>query len=64
VDAVRGGQRRFDLEDAPPAWGRPSGLTAPPLAAAGVREALVPVRGFIAYGSESGQPCGNPFCCG
>ena len=58
------GQRRFDVDDAPEGWGNPSSKSLPKLPAPDVEQALSPVRGFIAYGSEVGQPCDNPFCCG
>lgn len=58
------GQRRFDLDDAPPAWGRHAGDLLPRLADGEAREAVGPVESFVAYGSEVGRPCDNPFCCG
>jgi hypothetical protein len=58
-----GGQRRFDIDDVPATWGKPSCTTAV-LEAHDARAALAPVRDFVAYGSEIGQPCDNPFCCG
>jgi hypothetical protein len=58
------GERRFDVDDAPPSWGRPADPTSPALPASDIEEALGPVRAFVAYGSEIGQPCDNPFCCG
>jgi hypothetical protein len=57
------GKRRFDLDDAPPRWGRPAGAVLA-LADADAEEALAPVRDFVAYGSEVGRPCTNLFCCG
>lgn len=57
------GQRRFDVDDAPPAWGEPSRL-AVLLEPGQADAALAPVLTFEAYGSETGQPCDNPFCCG
>jgi len=44
-----------DLEDWPAAWER----AEEPVDAT---EALAGVRGFTAYGSESGDPCGCPYC--
>lgn len=58
------GERRFDVDDAPPAWGRPADPSLPRLDGELVGEVLAPVEGLIAYGSEVGQPCDNPFCCG
>lgn len=58
------GVRRFDLDDAPAAWGDPANRSLPSLEATAVEEALAPVREFTAYGSEVGQPCTNLFCCG
>jgi hypothetical protein len=57
------GGRRFDLDDAPDAWGDPS-KTVAFLDAGQAAEAVTPVLRFEAYGSEVGQPCDNPFCCG
>ncbi|MET7304333.1 hypothetical protein [Embleya sp. NPDC005575] len=60
------GAKRFDVdvEGVRPAWGRPFGLSVPALEARLTQEVLAPIRGFVAYGSEVGQPCDNPFCCG
>jgi hypothetical protein len=58
------GQRRFDLDDAPPPWGRPADPSLPSMAAGDAEQVLEPVKAFIAYGSEVGQPCDNLFCCG
>jgi hypothetical protein len=58
------GTVRFDLDDVPAAWGRPADETLPLLSDAEVDEALAPVRDYVAYGSEVGQPCTNPYCCG
>jgi hypothetical protein len=58
------GVRRFDLDDAPAAWGNPAERSLPPLEATAIEAALAPVKDFTAYGSEVGQPCTNPFCCG
>jgi hypothetical protein len=57
------GKRRFDVDDAPAAWGEPSRL-AVLLETSEATDALAPVLRFEAYGSETGQPCENPFCCG
>jgi hypothetical protein len=57
------GVRRFDIDDAPSAWGDPS-KTVMSLDAVEASEAVLPVRRFEAYGSDTGQPCNNPFCCG
>jgi len=58
-----GGERRFDIDDTPRAWGQPAdqGL---PLTESQVEEALRDITAFVAYGSEVGQPCDNLFCCG
>jgi hypothetical protein len=58
------GQCRFDLDDAPPGWGRPADDTLPRLSEHDTATALGPVEQLVAYGSESGDPCDNPFCCG
>ncbi|MGW5649089.1 hypothetical protein ACWEV3_42825 [Saccharopolyspora sp. NPDC003752] len=58
------GDRRFDIDDTPPTWGKPLDKTAPPLDAAAAEEVLAPIRDFVAYGSEVGAPCDNMFCCG
>jgi hypothetical protein len=57
------GVRRFDVDDAPAAWGNPSN-PAILLEAAEANEAVTPVRDYVSYGSEAGLPCDNPFCCG
>ncbi|SCL36474.1 hypothetical protein GA0074692_4361 [Micromonospora pallida] len=57
------GHSRLDLDDPPPAWERPT-ASAPALDS-GVAEAVVtPVQHLVAYGSEVGRPCDDPFCCG
>ncbi|GGM57615.1 hypothetical protein GCM10012275_30990 [Longimycelium tulufanense] len=58
------GRRRFDLNDAPPNWANPAGRDHKKLSTEVSAEALAPVRSFVAYGSELGRPCRNPFCCG
>lgn len=58
------GKRRFDLDDAPPACGRPADPEMPALDEVQARDALAAVAGFAAYGSEVGRPCDNLFCCG
>ncbi|MEV0696838.1 hypothetical protein AB0I53_02815 [Saccharopolyspora sp. NPDC050389] len=58
------GARRFDIDDLPSTWGKPSPRTDPPLDARTAEEILAPIRTFVAYGSEIGDPCDNPFCCG
>lgn len=58
------GARRFDIEDISPNWEYPADRSAPMLEAPSVQEALAPLLGFVAYGSEVGQPCDNLFCCG
>ncbi|MFE6922246.1 hypothetical protein ACFVAV_14465 [Nocardia sp. NPDC057663] len=58
------GLRRFDIDDTPATWGRPANPSTPSLAAETVEEILAPIQSFVAYGSEVGDPCDNPFCCG
>ncbi|RAY11450.1 hypothetical protein DPM19_30960 [Actinomadura craniellae] len=58
------GEPRFDIDDTPPSWGKPSDPSAPLLDQQAAWEALGPVRDLVAYGSEVGDPCDNPFCCG
>ncbi|MFD4430629.1 hypothetical protein [Nocardia sp. NPDC058497] len=54
----------FDIDDLPTTWGQPLDRSVPILEPGTVEEVLAPVRDFVAYGSEVGQPCDNPFCCG
>ncbi|WP_378731886.1 hypothetical protein [Nocardia brasiliensis] len=56
------GQRRFDLETAPSTWGPLH--DAPMLETSTAQDILAPIRDFVAYASEIGDPCDNPFCCG
>lgn len=58
------GRRRFDLDDAPDTWGLVAGDDLPALTSAEASDALANVQAFVAYGSEVGEPCDNPFCCG
>ncbi|QBS40091.1 hypothetical protein [Nocardia sp. CS682] len=55
---------RFDIDDTPPSWGRPLDRSAPLLEPETAQAVLAPVRDFVAYGSEVGEPCDDPFCCG
>ncbi|WP_280506231.1 hypothetical protein [Nocardia farcinica] len=57
------GAARFDLTAVPESWGEPS-QTRRRLWPGRARRVLRPVRGFAVYGSEVGEPCDNPFCCG
>ncbi|MCI2416806.1 hypothetical protein MOQ72_05165 [Saccharopolyspora sp. K220] len=57
------GAGRFDMDDFPPAWGKPTDQSAPLLDARAAEEVLAPVRDFVVYGSEVGDPC-DDFCCG
>lgn len=57
------GEHRVDVDDAPPPWGDPAGVH-PVLDADDVADALGPVRHLVAYGSETGDPCDDPYCCG
>jgi hypothetical protein len=58
------GERRFDVDDVPRPWGHPADANLPVLEAEQAAEALADVTGFVAYGSEAGNPCDNPYCCG
>jgi hypothetical protein len=58
------GHRRFDVDDVPPSWGNPADESLPELTLNESREAVGPVAEFVAHGSEVGEPCDNPFCCG
>jgi hypothetical protein len=58
------GNRRFDVDDAPAAWGNPADRALPALTPEEAEAALAPVASLVAYGSEVGRPCDNPFCCG
>lgn len=58
------GERRFDIDDAPAAWGEPADRSAPSLDDDTAERIVAPVQDFVAYGSEVGEPCDNPFCCG
>ncbi|HVF04962.1 MAG TPA: hypothetical protein VNA20_08990 [Frankiaceae bacterium] len=58
------GERRFDVDDAPARWGTPADDGLPKLAPAEVTEALAGLSDLVAYGSEVGTPCDNPYCCG
>ncbi|XVQ14108.1 hypothetical protein ACQP1W_16675 [Spirillospora sp. CA-255316] len=57
------GVRRFDINDAPAAWGRQPDPSAPLLEARTARVVLEPVEHLAAYGSEVGDPCDGLFCC-
>ena len=59
-----GGERRFDVDDVPPGWGDPADRDLPQLDEARAEAALADVAGYVAYGSEAGRACDNPFCCG
>lgn len=58
------GAVRYDLDETPAAWGRPGVRSAPMLDSATAAAVLTPVAHLAAYGSEAGQPCDDPFCCG
>jgi hypothetical protein len=58
------GRRRFDVDDAPPSWHNPADQSVEALDTASAQEALALVVGLEAYGSDVGQPCDNPYCCG
>ncbi|MEV6555186.1 hypothetical protein AB0M22_05680 [Nocardia sp. NPDC051756] len=55
---------RFDIDDVPSGWGQPLGRSAPVLESGVAQEVLAPVAQLVAYGSEVGRPCDDPFCCG
>lgn len=58
------GQQRFDVDDAPATWGKPADSQRPCLTVEESTAALSPISTLVAYGSEVGQACDNPFCCG
>ncbi|MCX4091140.1 hypothetical protein [Nocardia sp. alder85J] len=58
------GERCFDVDDAPPAWGEPAAFSAPSLDEVTAARVVGPIQDFVGYGSEIGDPCDNPFCCG
>jgi hypothetical protein len=57
------GVRDHDLDDLPPAWAS-RGADLDWLGESDSLAALAGVIEFRAYGSESGDPCDNPLCCG
>jgi len=57
---IDGNTARFDVEDFPSQWRKGDAALSKSIADAALR----PVVAFVAYGSEVGQPCDNPFCCG
>jgi hypothetical protein len=44
--------------------GEPADRSAPSLDDDTAERIVAPVQDFVAYGSEVGEPCDNPFCCG
>ncbi|MGK8522165.1 hypothetical protein ACRS6B_11700 [Nocardia asteroides] len=58
------GAPRYDIDGMPPTWGRPLDSSAPTLEAGAAEQVLAPVRDFGTYGSEVGDPCDDPVCCG
>jgi hypothetical protein len=63
------GERRCDVEgipdgEDPPNWGHPAADQLPRLDPATTARVLAPVERHVAYGSEVGRACDNPFCCG
>ncbi|WP_280398408.1 hypothetical protein [Nocardia carnea] len=58
------GAARYDLNDAPPSWGVLAPASVPPLDPWTADSLLAPLSEFVVYGSEAGQPCDDPFCCG
>jgi hypothetical protein len=58
------GKVRYDVHDLPPTWGQPLDAAAVVMEAAAAERVLAPVEHLVAYGSEAGQPCDDPFCCG
>jgi len=57
------GRALTDVEDFSPGWLHPAS-DDPRLPLEQAALALLTVRGLVAYGSEHGTPCDNPFCCG
>lgn len=53
---------RYDLEEAPAAWGKLSPRSVPSLDPALAETVLAPVRHLAVYGSEVGRPCDCLFC--
>ncbi|MFE6858310.1 hypothetical protein [Nocardia sp. NPDC057668] len=58
------GTRRFDVEAMPESWGRPLRIGTRPAGPRAARRMLAGVREYTVYGSEVGDPCEDPFCCG
>lgn len=54
------GHRKYDLDVLPHRWAQ----TDRPLSHSETNSALREIQSFINYGSEVGQACDNPFCCG
>lgn len=61
---IDGNTTRFDLDDLPPAWGKPLDPSAPLLETHLARMVLAPIRDLAVYGSEVGDPCDDLVCCG
>lgn len=57
------GRRWGDLEETPADWTVPR-LDEEPMDSFEAADALAPVAGWVAYGSEVGMACDNIFCCG
>ncbi|MCP2167937.1 hypothetical protein [Goodfellowiella coeruleoviolacea] len=55
---------RWDIDDMPSPWKLPDLRSAPLLEPGTAEEALAPIQHLVAYGSEVGEPCDGPFCCG
>ncbi|GLZ76652.1 hypothetical protein Afil01_14590 [Actinorhabdospora filicis] len=58
-----GGRRWGDLEETPAGWTIPR-VTDVPMESVDAADALAPVAGWVAYGSEVGMGCDNIYCCG
>ena len=58
------GECRFDADDPLPGWGDPGAACLSLLEPEVVHEVLAPLQHFERYGSEVGQPCTHPSCCG
>ncbi|MEV0645830.1 hypothetical protein AB0I28_11270 [Phytomonospora sp. NPDC050363] len=58
-----GGVPLCDLDSTPASLRSPASRAAPPLDADEAWEAVAPISGFAAYGSERGDPCDGPWCC-
>ncbi len=58
------GQRRFDVDDPPAAWGSLAEGDLPAVDESTAVDVLRAVKKYTAFGSEVGRACDNPLCCG